>query len=197
MKCDIDGCGTEVTFDFARIESRRLVFQKHYCERHARECFEQFRSNAFVGAGAHHAVPGIVCVDLEMIIYHIGPEDTPGCIYLHEVGGERRFCTMVSRDAYCGLMTEVRRDTAPRPFTHAGWAATITQLGGVVQDVVVDKAGDADQWFDAKVRIRKDDRLVSVDVRPSDAYILAVITGVPILAVEKGMEKFFSGRGGW
>jgi bifunctional DNase/RNase len=103
---------------------------------------------------------------------------------------------MVSRDAYCSLMTEVGRYVAPRPFMHSTWAATIKELGGVVKDVVIDKASDGGRWFDGKVRILKDGRLVNIDARASDAYILAVITGVPIFAVERVLETFVPGGGG-
>ena len=196
MKCDIDGCGIEAEFRLARIESRRLAVEKEYCDAHAREYFLQFRSKVFVGIGAHHVEPGAVCVDIEIVSYHIGPEQTPACIYLREVGGDRCFRTMVTRDAYCALMTEIAPYVPPRPFAHTAWAATIRELGGVVQDVV-DRVSDADEWFNGRVRIRKDGGLISVDVRSSDAYILAVISGVPIFLVEEDMHRVFAGKGGW
>ena len=102
---------------------------------------------------------------------------------------------MVSRDAYDALMAHVTRFAAPRPLMHAAWIATVRELGGVVQDVFVDRHNEADGWFDARVRIMKDSRLVSVRVRASDAYILAVIGGVPIFALEREIERFPSSRG--
>ena len=72
-----------------------------------------------------------------------------------------------------------------RPVTHEAWAATIKELGGDLQDVVVEKLNEADNWFDTQLRIVHNERLLGMTVRASDGYVLAAAFGVPIFAAER------------
>ena len=87
-------------------------------------------------------------------------------------------------------MAQIKQQAAPRPFTHAAWTETISKLGGNLESVVLDKLNEADPWFDAKVRIPKEDKVVTIDVRPSDAYVLAVISGAPIVIAETVLRRY-------
>jgi bifunctional DNase/RNase len=189
MKCNVPVCGAEATFQFARIRSRRVIHQEQYCEAHAQEHIDGFRSDPFVGIASPYAVPGAVEVDLEMMVYQIDPHGSQGYVTLHEVAGTRSFCTIISTDAYHSLFAATGCYAPPRPFVHSAWVATIKELGGVVKDVIIDKESDEERWFDGRVRILKNECLVNIDVRASDAYILAVIAGVPIFAVERILAK--------
>lgn len=133
-------------------------------------------------------VPGLVCVDFELIVYHKGPEDKPVCVYLHEAGGTRRFATMIDACAWSALMAQLERCVTPRPPTHVGWTETIRALGGELQDVVVDKYDEVEGWYGAIVRVVKERRVTIVDVRPSDAYILAAIHDASIFIAETVLE---------
>jgi uncharacterized protein len=119
----------------------------------------------------------------------MGRENDPVCMYVHEVGGSRRLCILTDGWAWWALMAQIKQQPAPRPRTHAAWAATITELGGVLQDVVLD-CGEGEDWWSATAHIVKDDRVLSVDVRPSDAYVLALIHSVPIFVIEEALERF-------
>jgi bifunctional DNase/RNase len=70
----------------------------------------------------------------------------------------------------------------PRPLTHDGWVATITARGQL-QDVFVNDLRE--YVYYAQARIRQGERLVTVDIRPSDGFSLAVLCGVPILVAER------------
>ena len=59
-------------------------------------------------------------------------------------------------------MAQIKQQTAPRPRTHAAWAETITQLGGELQDVLLDRR-EGEDWWMAKLRIIKDGRLIRLD----------------------------------
>ena len=50
--------------------------------------------------------------------------------------------------------------------------------------------GEGEDWWSARARIVTDGRLLSVEVRPSDAFILAVIHEVRIFVVEGALERF-------
>ncbi len=69
-------------------------------------------------------------------------------------------------------------DAASRPMTHALLNATITQLGGRVSHVSIDKVTGT--VFFASVHIKRTCDEVAVDARPSDAIALAVRAQAPI-----------------
>jgi bifunctional DNase/RNase len=194
MKCDICSCGVDSTFHFARVESRRLVSEDRLCELHTRAFISDFLSQVWAGSGESSGARGLVKVDFEMIAYHNGPEDTPACVYLHEVGGARRLCIKTNGWAWWALMAQIRQDPAPRPRTHVAWAATIAALGGELQDVLLDMR-EGENWWRANLRIVKEGRVTTLDVRPSDGYILAVTRGVPIFVVEVALEMFAEKEG--
>ena len=195
MSCEVDGCVAERTFEFTRVESRRPAFIRRVCDEHARRILLGLRNEPWSMARGPSEAPGLVSVDFETLIYHFGPEERPGCVYLHEAGGTRRFATMVDTCAWSALLAQVEKREAPMPPTHAGWAATISELGGDLRDVVVDEPARPGQHYEATLRIRKGDRPLSVRVRPSDAYVLAALLGVPIFATEGLLESFTDGGG--
>jgi bifunctional DNase/RNase len=188
MKCQTTNCLAEASFNFTKIESRRLVAEKHLCDRHAKEFFTNFRLSTSIGHGSRQVTSDGICVDIEAIAYNNGHE-TPGCIYAHELGGERRFCIMVDGWAWWSLMAQIKHQMAPYPHTHAAWVTTIKELGGELQDVFIDKVSEKNWWL-GKLHINKDGQLVSIDVRACDAYVIAVNCGVPIYVSEKALEMF-------
>jgi bifunctional DNase/RNase len=133
--------------------------------------------------------PDAACVDLEMIAYRMGHQNDPICMYVHEVGGSRRLCVLTDGWAWWAIMAQIKQEPASRPRTHAAWAATITELGGELQDVFLDRC-EGEDWWIAKLRIVKDARLVLLDVRASDACILALIHGVPIFVAEEALARY-------
>ncbi|NLE39101.1 MAG: bifunctional nuclease family protein [Pirellulaceae bacterium] len=188
MKCEIPNCTVEASFTFAQIESRHLRAEKHLCDAHAQAFFTQFRATVSVGGGTPHHTPGAICVDLEAIAYNVGG-DPPGCVYVHEVGGKRRFPMMLDGWAWWALMAHIKQQAAPYARTHAAWADTVTQLGGELQRVFVERPRSGDWWL-GKLHIMKDGRTISVNVRASDAYTLAVVSAVPIFVDERSLEEY-------
>jgi bifunctional DNase/RNase len=74
-----------------------------------------------------------------------------------------------------------------RPVVHTVMASAIRALGRTIRDIVVDAFEN--QVFYAKLRVIRADRLVEVDLRPADAFTLAVDCGVPILIAESVLRK--------
>lgn len=73
----------------------------------------------------------------------------------------------------------------PRPMTHDLLVATITQLGGVISQVVVNDFHDG--TFYARVYVEHQGRTIELDSRSSDAIALAVRADVPIFVAESVM----------
>jgi hypothetical protein len=99
-------------------------------------------------------------------------------VYLQEVDGDRRFPLLIGIFEATSLDRMLKEYESPRPLTHDAFAASIRLLGGEVQDVVVDRLED--RIYFASARIRHQGRLLLLDIRPSDALALAVLSDRPI-----------------
>ena len=90
--------------------------------------------------------------------------------------------------AWWTVMAQIKQQTMPYPLMHSAWAETIAKLGGELQDVVMDRRKGEDRWS-AKIRLIREGRPVSVDVRASDSLCLAVKCGVRIFVVEEALDR--------
>src|SRR5579872_2433799 len=103
-RCDIDDCAVDSMFHFIRLESRHFVSETYYCEQHAQSFVAESQVNVSVPTSAQTAAPADVSLDLEMIVYHKRREETPACLYLREVGGNRRIRMVVDGWAWWALV---------------------------------------------------------------------------------------------
>src|SRR5829696_1061875 len=76
----------------------------------------------------------------------------------------------------------VKGEQPPRPLTHDLIISVVEQLGGEIQDIIINDLKE--HTYFAKLRVRKDGELTEVDCRPSDAIALAVTARVPIYVGE-------------
>jgi uncharacterized protein len=72
-------------------------------------------------------------------------------------------------------------------LTHDALADAIDVLGGEVQDVLISRFEN--QYHFTGLRIRQNGELVLVDMRPSDAFILAVIENKRIFVSNEVLAK--------
>lgn len=93
-------------------------------------------------------------------------------VYLQEVDGPRTFPILIGLFEASSINRHVRGDPSPRPLTHDLLRSVIEQMGGELQDVVINNLED--HTYFAALRIRRDGELTEVDCRPSDALALAV-----------------------
>lgn len=73
-------------------------------------------------------------------------------------------------------------EKSSRPMTHALINNVVTQLGGRISRVVVDKVRGT--VFYATICIQRGTETIKIDARPSDAIAIAVRTKVPIYVEE-------------
>lgn len=99
-------------------------------------------------------------------------------IYLREVGGERIFPILIGFFEASSINRRFTEDPPPRPLTHDLLKSVISEMGGEVQDVVVNNL--IDHTYYAVIRIRQDNELIEIDSRPSDAIALAVHYDPPV-----------------
>lgn len=185
QKCDVQGCKSRVTAHFFRAEGRRLVAEGHLCDEHGRPFLRDYDFWAATPSGrAPFAHEAGVSFDPELIFFHDAHDQRgPACqVYLLEAGGTRRTGITVGPFEGQALQRELRGDQRPRPAMHRAMAAVINALGGALQYAVIDKSVPPQEpGYVGKLRIQQTSTPVDVEVRPSDAVILAVIYDVPII----------------
>lgn len=110
-------------------------------------------------------------------------------VYLREVEGSRSFPILIGLFEAASINRHIKGESAPRPLTHDLLRAAIEQLGGEVQDVVINNLQE--HTYFAVIRVRRDGETIELDSRPSDAIALAVQFRPPLpIYVDDGvLEK--------
>jgi uncharacterized protein len=108
--------------------------------------------------------------------------DDQHVIILKEVDGERAFPIVIGVFEVVSIGRRIRGEETPRPLTHDLILSAIEQLGGELQDVMINDLQD--HTYYAKLRVRQAGELVEIDCRPSDAIPVAVTAQVPIFVSE-------------
>ncbi|QDU47124.1 hypothetical protein Mal52_56520 [Symmachiella dynata] len=93
-------------------------------------------------------------------------------VYLREVNGDRQFPIVIGFFEASSIDRRVKDEAPPRPLTHELLKNTIEELGGELQDVVINNL--LDHTYYGLLRILQDGETVEIDCRPSDAIALAV-----------------------
>jgi len=99
-------------------------------------------------------------------------------VYLREVDGERMFPILIGIFEATSIDRRVKGEIPPRPLTHDLLKSTIEELGGEVQDVVINNL--VDHTYYAVIRISADGEIIEVDSRPSDAIALSAHFDPPL-----------------
>ncbi|MGE5194881.1 MAG: bifunctional nuclease family protein [Deltaproteobacteria bacterium] len=108
---------------------------------------------------------------------------------MSEVSGLRRFWIAIGYAESGLLYWRFERKSFGRPLTHDAMATTISALGGKLREVLIDEFLPAQHVFHAKLRIAHSRDVVAVDVRPSDAIIMAMVCNVPIFVAHDVLSQ--------
>ena len=101
-------------------------------------------------------------------------------IYLKEIDGERTFPIVIGQYEAASIYNRVKGFQPPRPQTHDLVVNAIENLGGELQDVLINELKN--HTYFARLRVRLDGELIEIDARPSDAIAVAV-TCDPMLPI--------------
>ena len=93
-------------------------------------------------------------------------------VYLREVDGERKFPIVIGYCEASSIDRRVKNEAPPRPLTHELLKNTIEELGGTLQDIVINNL--VDHTYYGLLRVQQDGELIEIDCRPSDAIALSV-----------------------
>ena len=178
--CYFPGCMQNASVRTYPVWKRRVVNEAMYCEEHAQVFLANYCNQQLSGEGPPQSWGDAVGFDIELLLCDDRP-DKPCWFSLREVGGSRRLDCQTGIFEAAALQRELERLSAPRPLTHRAMASVITALGGRLECVVIDKFFPTQEVaYEAKLHIQQKDTTILVDVRPSDAVVLAVTCDVPI-----------------
>src|SRR3954447_4178872 len=121
-------------------------------------------------------------IQMELRRIIISELDAHQIVILKEVEGERNFPIVIGIFEATSIDRRVKGEQPPRPLTHDLIISVVEQLGGEIQDIIINDLKE--HTYFAKLRVRKDGELVDVDCRPSDGIALAVAARVPIYVSE-------------
>ena len=99
-------------------------------------------------------------------------------IYLREVNGERQFPIVIGIFEATSIDRRVKGFQPPRPLTHDLIVSVVRQLDGELDSVMISELREGTYF--ARLRVRRDDELLEIDARPSDAIAVAVTCDPPL-----------------
>jgi bifunctional DNase/RNase len=180
MKCQ--ECGQPAIIHVTEARKMAAVSERHLCEAHARQYLQDHPAGAepVAATAAAQASSGQGAeVRMDLIRLVISEVHDQQLMILGEVSGRRCLSVVIGIFKATSLDRRLKQLPSPRPLTHDAWADTIGTLGGRVQDVLIHDLRE--HTYYVWVRIRQGEHVVAVDVRPSDALVLAVLLQVPVL----------------
>ncbi len=126
-----------------------------------------------------------------ILITELGHEQL---IFLKEKDGSRSFPIMIGINEALAIDRRLKGVETPRPMTHDLLAGVIEAMGGELEKIVINDIrkvlqDDTTQTFIATIYIRKDDELIEVDSRPSDAIALGSAMDTPIYVSEHVLDN--------
>ncbi|HBI41441.1 MAG TPA: hypothetical protein DDY78_01110 [Planctomycetales bacterium] len=180
-----DKCGNPATLVIFQLNSDDTNTEKKYCG----PCGTQ---NVWLPnpnlPGPVTEFPGgdrEITMALEKIVWSEAPEKM---LILRELQGSRRLSFMTGYFEASALWWFLKGAPIPRPPTHDAWLNTVVALGWKLRSACV--YDRRQENFFAEIRLFRGQTEVKVEVRPSDALILALRAGVPLCFTEKVLAAY-------
>ncbi|MCW7487241.1 bifunctional nuclease family protein [Leptospira meyeri] len=85
------------------------------------------------------------------------------------------------------ITTVIDGTKPPRPMTHDLMLYMLTSLGATVLKITIEEI--IDSTFYAKIQLRKDEEIITLDARPSDSIALALRANAPIYIAKSVLDE--------
>lgn len=177
-KCEIDGCVNEVKIVIMRPITYVQVEDKYYCPGHGAEVLNKITSEFAQQREGIQANVNSCAVEIELVVCD-GREGWPSQVFLHESHGPRRLTFKTGRFESWLLGWELRHEPAESLSTHRAMVSLLAALGGDSKMVTMNDVSEGERYH-AQIHLSQGNSPVIVDVRPSDAIVLAVVCNLPI-----------------
>jgi uncharacterized protein len=186
--CEV--CGKPTIYRVLRAEQRTWIGEHDFCEQHAKEFHAREYSSDLSETGAERRLDTATRFDIESVLIKSGEWDA--FYFLREHGGRRHFSAKIGYCEVVSLYYNLPCSANSQLGTHSAFGRAINALQGTVQDVLIYGFTETEKHFHAFLRIRHVDKLIEVDIRPSDALNLAVVCNVPIFVSEKAWQTYMT-----
>jgi uncharacterized protein len=176
-RCDVAGCEDEACFFITWAENRKCVKKEDLCDEHARMALTSSPPDPRPRPIPSRSTQDAMEVDVEFVV--VTSRYPEQCIYLRD---PNESCHVPILTGYCeavALSHQLKVEPVSRPLTHDAMALIVKTLGGAVDEIFIDRL-DAGVYHANVTLIQATSKRV-VDIRPSDAIILAVIFQCPIM----------------
>jgi bifunctional DNase/RNase len=100
-------------------------------------------------------------------------------LVLREADGPRRLSVIIGYHEATALWWFLKQEPCSRPLTHHAWVDTVAALGGSIAPACV--VARREGTYFAELRLLREGQPVTIDVRPSDALLVALRAGAPFL----------------
>ena len=181
MACAFPECQHHATCHVVEASRRKCVEEHHLCAAHW-ESYRQYRSgDNWYAADFSESLPGHLCFDIEVVVLDQLSHSQP--IYLRHDESHTRFGISLGFFEATTIFWLLKGLESRRPLTHAAMASAIEAMGGTLRYSLVDSWNG--EFFTAKLHIVQFASEIRIDVRPSDAIALALVSRVPIFLTER------------
>ena len=185
LRCEVGGCDARAVFHLSWIQIRRCQREQHMCEEHAQSVLLGHDFDKPVGTGNPAFADKAKCFDIDLVV--ISEIHDQQVVYLREVGGNRYFPILIGIFEATALDRSLKGFRAPRPLTHDAMLDAIRALDGEMEHACINDFKDHTIY--TRLSIGRYHQSVIVDIRPSDAFVLAVLADKPILVLEEVLPK--------
>ena len=121
-------------------------------------------------------------VEVELSRIIINEASDQQVIVLKEKNGQRTIPIVIGIVEIFAIDRKLKGIEPQRPMTHDLLADIIEKTSGGVEKVVI--CDLQNNTFYAEIHLKKNEQIIKIDSRPSDAIALAVAAGTPIYAAE-------------
>jgi len=194
--CCFPSCPGRAIIRVYGVHERTVSERKSCCDEHISTFMSSYFARARIGPGPSQPSKEGVAFDVEMFYLDPRPNEA-SFVALREVGGDRMVgCEIGVQDA-ASLWWHVDSFQHPRPLIHSTTSSIITLLGGELDHVVVHKYAPSQKVkHEAKLIIRHAGVRRELEVRISDAIILAVVCDAPIFIAHDVNNQIFQNHVG-
>jgi len=193
-RCDSSDCQEVSCAHVTWVEKRHSIEEKRLCREHAAICLNEYHAQPS-GIGRLGTFDEIVEFDIELLVLYEDEEhassNSPGQLVLREVHGTRTFEFMIGWAEAWAIHWYLKHTPSKRPLTHEAWLTTIAALGGTLKQLTLHDVNPTDNITYAKCEVvTNHNQLHTIDIRPSDAIVLAIVCNFPILVSERVLRHW-------
>ena len=128
----------------------------------------------------------LVKMALARIVIVDSDDEKMSMIVLREIDGERAFPILIGIHEAYAIDRRTKHVTVQRPMTHDLIERIIDELEYELDQIVISELRDS--TFYAKLVLRRDDKVIEVDSRPSDAMAVGAGSDTPIFVDESVLQ---------